>query len=147
MTHYTGRLLKNGVERRCERRGAGCQAPDEGDGAVHREERQRRRRLRAAATACGGRPFAREASKPISDFLTPALSASRDAKGQTRRPRPFFSSLLARGGTARLARLAQRVERDAPAGARGAGPLRPRDPEISPAVLPARELEAPRQHD
>jgi hypothetical protein len=61
------------------------------------EERQRRRRPRAAATACGGWPFARDASEGRESLLRPHGTASRRAKGQTRRPHPFFSSLLEEG--------------------------------------------------
>src|SRR6266498_4003220 len=58
------------------------------------EERRRRRRPRAAATACGGWPFARDAFQEKSVLLREIFFASRVAKGQTRHPHPFFSSLL-----------------------------------------------------
>jgi processive 1,2-diacylglycerol beta-glucosyltransferase len=58
------------------------------------EERQRRRRPRAAATACGGWSFAGDAFTAITRFSRRDFLASQTAKGQPRRPHPFFSSLL-----------------------------------------------------
>src|ERR1700693_5929184 len=58
------------------------------------EERRRRRRPRAAATARGGWPFAPHSFAAKRSLFKEASFASPVAKGQTRRPRPFFSSLL-----------------------------------------------------
>ena len=61
------------------------------------EERRRRRRPCAAATACGGWPFARDALQERSLPCERVFLASRLAKGQTRHPHPFFSTLLKAG--------------------------------------------------
>src|SRR5438552_16887536 len=61
------------------------------------EERRRRRRPCAAATACGGWPFAPDSIAAKRFLLKKTSLASRVAKGQTRRPHPFFSSLLEPG--------------------------------------------------
>src|SRR6266542_2041087 len=88
------RLLKNGVRRRCERRGVGCKEARRGRcrGASERsadaaDGPRRRNRLRWLVFC--SRRFSSEKVSLRKDFL-----ASRVAKGQPRRPHPFFSSLL-----------------------------------------------------
>jgi ribosome small subunit-dependent GTPase A len=94
------RLLKNGVERRCERRGTGCQAPRRRrcHGASQRSGNaadgpRRRNRLRWLA-------FCSRCLHKDSRLFRRDSLASRIAKGQTRRPHPFFSSLLERVSSA-----------------------------------------------
>src|SRR6266487_2476313 len=58
------------------------------------EERRRRRRPRAAATARGGWPFAPHSFAAKKFLFKKASLPSPVAKSQTRRPHPFFSSLL-----------------------------------------------------
>jgi hypothetical protein len=88
------RLLKKGVGGVASAAGLDARSRDEGDAGAHRRgaatpQTAPRRRNRLRWLAFCSRRFSREKSSLREVFL-----ASRVAKGQTRHPHPFFSSLL-----------------------------------------------------
>ncbi len=91
------RLLKKGVGGVASAARPDARSRDEGDAGAHRRgaatpQTAPRRRNRLRCLAFCSRRFSREKSSLREVFL-----ASRVAKGQTRHPYPFFSSLLVLG--------------------------------------------------
>ena len=94
MRGRSSRLLKKGVGGVASAAGSDARSRDEGDAGAHRRgaatpQTAPRRRNRLRWLAFCSRRFSREKSSLREVFL-----ASRVAKGQTRHPHPFFSSLL-----------------------------------------------------